>query len=195
MFYAYTDKITRDITFCPTYFKLGKLEDIVLLLADDVKARQPLNAYFNRGMQSHAQLFARLVNRRWLRFVAGMIWLRHLMLIPSVGQGVGGRPSLGNIDLVGVKRDPDQTAQLKFAYGSLRAKWLVKVDLQSPTDPVNNVENYAMFALARYVRKVLGIYPSNPMLDLTSKSALLASTKFQNSTNPKYSCYDRDDIL
>lgn len=172
------------INFCPGYFRLGELSAIVNEVTGNKTLKEDMDAYYNRATA----------------------WARQVMHISVVGTAVlesknlNGSSStshipMGNSFLAGVKSSVPQLNNLRYAYGALRAKWIAALSPQKPYDAPNNPENYAMYAQARYLEKTRNIYPRNPVLDLTSQSALLADEKLQDSANPKYGCFDRPNVV
>ncbi|OCK76875.1 hypothetical protein K432DRAFT_462169 [Lepidopterella palustris CBS 459.81] len=196
-FIAYNIGNEAHVNFCPGYFNLGELDARVDEVAKNATLREDLDAYYNRATA----------------------WARQIMHIASIGTAYLDRRTthsaksgansnatqphsssttaitMGTSFLNGVPAPAPQPNNLKYAYGTIRSKWLASLSSQEPYDAANNPENYGLYAQARYVQKKTGVYPQQPVLDATDQSKLLADVGLQDSTSPKYACFDRPDVV
>lgn len=106
----------------------------------------------------------------------------------SVLAGVSdGKPDTGGA--------PNDVRELKYAYGVTRAKLLATLSTQTPYDPANNAENYALYALARYVMLREGFYPDLPIMDFGNDMAVLTNEMIQDGEREKFACFEMPDVL
>jgi hypothetical protein len=103
--------------------------------------------------------------------------------------------------LAGVKNDrpktngPNNIQTLNYAYGAKRAKLLAVFPTQMPYDTANNAENYALYALARYVMKTQGFYPIKPTLKYSSEMALLSDKDMLDGDDKQNACLQKSDVV
>lgn len=106
----------------------------------------------------------------------------------SVLAGVSdGKPDTGDA--------PNDVRELKYAYGVTRAKLLATLSTQTPYDPANNAENYALYALARYVMLRKGFYPDLPIMDFGNDMAVLTNEMIQDGEREKFACFEMPDVV
>lgn len=90
---------------------------------------------------------------------------------------------------------PNDIQTLKFAFGATRAKLIATLSTQQTYDAVNNAENYALFAQARYIMEKKRIYPPQPIIPLDNEVTILANNELQAGEDKRYACYDMSDVV
>ncbi|KAF1949217.1 hypothetical protein CC80DRAFT_278902 [Byssothecium circinans] len=187
------------VNFCRRYFELDGLEEKVDDRADDdAPKRLNLWKYYNRGAA----------------------WARMIMHISEVGQAVVATTTQNRVEnattewitnyslgpmntsvLAGVhdaKLDtngPNNIRLLKYAYGVTRSKLLASLSTQDPYDAVNNADNYALYALARYVMQQKGFFPNMPIMDFGNDMAVLTNEMIQDGDKKKQDCFEMPDVV
>lgn len=82
---------------------------------------------------------------------------------------------------------PKDLQTLKYAYGATRSKLLAVLSTQMPYDAINNAENYALFAQARYIMAKKNFYPNVPIMDFPNEATVLTNENLQvRSSSPRY---------
>ncbi|KAF2639204.1 hypothetical protein P280DRAFT_402817 [Massarina eburnea CBS 473.64] len=187
------------INFCKTYFDLDSLEEMVDERKDDGGSKRLiLGKYYNRGAA----------------------WARMAMHITEVGQAVVAtatqnrdqnatsewiisysRGSMNTSVLAGVQdgkpdtNGPNNIRELKYAYGVTRSKLLASLSTQNPYDATNNAENYALYALSRYVMAKKGFFPNMPIMDFGNDIAVMTNEMIQDGDKKKHMCFEMSDVL
>lgn len=90
---------------------------------------------------------------------------------------------------------PNDIQTLKYAFGATRAKLVAALSTQQSYDAVNNAENYALFALARYVMEKKGFYPSRPAIAVDNVGAALANKELQAGETRRFASFDTSDVV
>jgi hypothetical protein len=100
--------------------------------------------------------------------------------------------------IAGVMDDKDGPLNiriLKYAYGVTRAKLLATLSTQNPYDAPNNAENYALYALARYVTQTRGFFPNMPLVNFGNDMAVLTNDQIMDGDKKKFACFDMPDVV
>lgn len=84
---------------------------------------------------------------------------------------------------------------LKYAYGPTRAKLLATLSTQTYYDALNNAENYALYALARYILHKKGFFPSMPIVSFGNDIAVLTNDQLLDGDSKKSACFDMKDVV
>ncbi|KAL1606644.1 hypothetical protein SLS60_004050 [Paraconiothyrium brasiliense] len=183
------------INFCQRYFKLDPLDEQVKDESNNDQAKMYLINYYNRAT----------------------LWARMVMHISNVGEAVVMKatpnlqpnatrewtlyPTTGPMKtsvIAGVmddKQGPMNIRILKFAYGVTRAKLLATLSTQNPYDALNNAENYALYALARYVIQTKGFFPAMPLVNFGNDMAVLTNDQIMDGDKKKFACFDMPDVV
>ncbi|KAJ4297561.1 hypothetical protein N0V90_005453 [Kalmusia sp. IMI 367209] len=185
------------INFCKRYFDLDPLDETVNDEASNEQSKLGLIKYYNRAT----------------------LWARMVMHIAEVGSAVVMRPvpnfqpnatrewtmssSMGPMNtsvLAGVRDDEKETMGpnirvLKYAYGVTRAKLLATLSTQNAYDTVNNAENYALYAQARYVMQMKGFFPNMPIMNFGNDMAVLTNEQIQDGDKKKFACFEMSDVV
>ncbi|KAH7116750.1 hypothetical protein B0J11DRAFT_537479 [Dendryphion nanum] len=189
------------INFCKPYFGLKSLEKAVDEAAKGPATNMNIMAYYNRATA----------------------WARQILHISAVGSAIVEKavapvlsPSTNSSNtwitqmynapmntsvLAGVMNErpktdgPNDIQTLKFAYGATRAKLVATLSTQQSYDAVNNAENYALFAQARYVIEKKRIYPAEPVILVNNEAAILANNELQAGGGKRYACFDMSDVV
>ncbi|ORX97862.1 hypothetical protein BCR34DRAFT_548379 [Clohesyomyces aquaticus] len=189
---AYNIGNEAHINFCDSFSDMPMLN-----IAVDTKSSLDMLAYYNRAT----------------------IWARQLMHISNVGVGIVEKAvadsqsgphtpwrtytytgPLNTSALAGVADDhpdtkgPNNIRALKYAYGVNRAKLLAVLSTQMPYDALNNPENYALYAQARYVMNKKGFYPNLPVMQFDDEMAVLANEQLQDGPRPRFGCFIKPDV-
>ncbi|KAF2721544.1 hypothetical protein K431DRAFT_346203 [Polychaeton citri CBS 116435] len=138
---AYTshvrDQYFDHINFCPSFFRLPKLDDAMNAAANDAILRDKLDEYRNR-----AQTMAHeLLHVSWVGKLVGSLYYEpgwmydQFIRVPGAGIGFA-------------------------AYRSIDTKFLALSDVSLENSAINNNQNYAHYAMAQYVIKNKGFFPS-----------------------------------
>ena len=90
---------------------------------------------------------------------------------------------------------PKDLQILKYAYGATRSKLLAELSTQMPYDAANNAENYALYALARYVMAKKKFYPFLPIMDFSNEATVLTNENLQSGEKDKYADFDTSDVV
>ncbi|KAF2465869.1 uncharacterized protein BDR25DRAFT_294415 [Lindgomyces ingoldianus] len=195
---AYTIGNDPHINFCERYFDLPKLDDAVEKAAGNLTSNLEIMSYYNRATA----------------------WARQVMHISAVGVGVVEKAVVNsqsqttfvwttyqytgplNVSfLAGVKNEhpdtngPNNIEALKYGYGANRAKLLAVLSTQMPYDALNNPDNYALYAQARYVMEKKGLYPNFPVMQFDDEMEVLSNEQLQDGARPRYACFDALDIV
>ncbi|KAL5431671.1 hypothetical protein PMIN05_009375 [Paraphaeosphaeria minitans] len=178
----------------------------------EVFTLDPLDKQVN-GESSNDQANNYLINY----YNRATLWARMVMHIADVGEAVvmratpNSRPNatpewdqtlgLGPMKtsvIAGVmddKNGPMNIRALKYAYGVTRAKLLTTLSTQNPYDAPNNAENYALYALARYVVQKRGFFPNMPLVDFGNDMAVLTNNQIIDGDKKKFACFDMPDVV
>lgn len=84
---------------------------------------------------------------------------------------------------------------LKYAYGATRAKLVAELSTQMNYDAVNNAENYALYAQARYIIAQKSFYPRLPIMDFSNEATVLTNANLQDGERDKYADFDSSDVV
>ncbi|KAK7192477.1 hypothetical protein DPSP01_009706 [Paraphaeosphaeria sporulosa] len=183
------------INFCEKFFTLDPLDEQVNDESSKDQAKNYLMNYYNRAT----------------------LWARMVMHIADVGEAVvmratpnfapnatrewiltpGPSPMKTSV-LAGVmddKNGPMNVRVLKYAYGVTRAKLLTTLSTQDPYDALNNAENYALYALARYVIQKRGFFPNMPLVNFGNDMAVLTNDQIMDGDKKKFACFDMPDVV
>ncbi|RAR08367.1 hypothetical protein DDE82_002348 [Stemphylium lycopersici] len=184
------------IVFCSDYFRMESLEGRIDKKAADQILKDRLMEYYNRAS----------------------LWARMVMHFSDIGTAVVQRPipappnstsewlidvSEGPMNtsvLAGVLNEqgdegPTNHQTLKYAYGATRAKLLATLSTQMPYDAANNAENYALYALSKYIINDKGFYPSVPIMDFPNEASVLTNENLQDGERCKYAFFDMTDVV
>lgn len=100
--------------------------------------------------------------------------------------------------IAGVRDDksgPMNIRELKYAYGATRAKLLTTLSTQNPYDALNNAENYALYALGRYVVQKKGFFPNMPLVNFGNDLAVLTNEQILDGDKKRFACFDMPDVM
>ncbi|KAF1977918.1 hypothetical protein BU23DRAFT_275955 [Bimuria novae-zelandiae CBS 107.79] len=185
------------INFCKKYFDLDPLDEQVDSEAGKELSKLGLGKYVNRAS----------------------LWARMVMHISDVGQAIVLRPianpspnatrewemsattgAMNTSVLAGVmdeqKKTPGPNIRvLKYAYGVTRAKLLATLSTQTNYDALNNAENYALYALARYVILTKGFFPNMPIVSFGNDMAVLTNDQILDGDYKKSAYFDSTDVV
>lgn len=190
------------VVFCEDYFRLPPLRERMDRTSEDQTEKEKLMEYYNRATA----------------------WARMVMHFASIGKAVVARatpappPSpmewivtrtegaMNTSVLAGVLNErpdpngpgpkgPGDVSTLKYAYGATRAKLLAVLSTQMPYDAVNNAENYALYAQARYVMREKGFYPSLPIMDFPNEATVLTNENLQDGERIRHAYFDMTDVV
>ncbi|CAI6262017.1 unnamed protein product [Periconia digitata] len=156
--------------FCDAYFKLDALDDRIGKDSGDDQQRLNLMYYYNRASWARMVMHVRAVGHAIKPIIQPDTnpdsispWLitytsenpMNLSVLAGVSDFISASSPVQDITI----------RHLNFAYGVTRAKLLAILPAQDPYDAANNAENYALYALARYVMLRKGFYPRLPSID------------------------------
>lgn len=187
------------VNFCSHYFDMDNLDERIGKKADNQMEKDALMSYYNRAA----------------------LWVRMVMHFSDIGQAVVQRATpappnstagwspewiisvssgpMNTSVLAGVLNErpdgPDDPQNLKYAYGATRAKLLAVLSTQMPYDAANNAENYALYALARYIMQKKAFYPGLPIMDFPNEASVLTNENLQDGERAKYAYFDMSDVI
>lgn len=183
------------INFCPDYFAMDSLQTRVDVKSNDQIQKDRLMEYYNRAS----------------------LWARMVMHFSDIGTAIVQRPRpappnstsewlidayegpMNTSVLAGVLNEqgdgPIDRQTLKYAYGATRAKLLASLSTQMPYDAANNAENYALYALSKYIIKTKGFYPAVPIMDFPNEASVLTNENLQDGERCKYAFFDMLDVV
>ncbi|KAJ4369099.1 hypothetical protein N0V83_006183 [Neocucurbitaria cava] len=186
------------LNFCNDYFKMDALEKKVNKKADDQMGRDRLMDYYNR-----ATLWARMVMH--FSDIGKAVVERAVPGGPnataewtlSVSQGAMNTSVLAGVlnERPDTDDGPKDLQTLKYAYGATRSKLLAVLSTQMPYDAINNAENYALFAQARYIMAKKNFYPNVPIMDFPNEATVLTNENLQDGERIKYAYFDMSDVV
>lgn len=202
------------INFCKKYFELDPLDEQVKDESGNELSKLALGKYINRG-----ETCRKGYKIEKLTHLLASLWARMVMHIRDVGTAVVMRPvpnlqpnstrewtmtmttgAMNTSVLAGVMDDQKQSngpniRVLKYAFGVTRAKLLATLSTQTNYDALNNAENYALYALARYVIQTKGFFPNMPIMSFGNDMAVLTNDQILDGDGKKSACFDATDVV
>ncbi|KAF2447016.1 hypothetical protein P171DRAFT_471430 [Karstenula rhodostoma CBS 690.94] len=183
------------INFCERYFTLDPLEEQVNDESSNDQAKNYLINYYNRAT----------------------LWARMVMHIAEIGEAVvmkatpnlqpnatrewilNSAPGPMKTSVIAGAMDdkdgPMNIRVLRYAYGVTRAKLIATLSTQNAYDALSNAENYAMYALARYVVQKRGFFPNLPLVNFGNDMAVLTNDQIMDGDKKKFACFDKPDVV